>query len=58
MTSVDLRTPKNTGGKSMWIKKENIMFNLNHYDAVLQDSFRPKVLFFYANDRKTPCRNI
>lgn len=42
----------------MWIKKENIMFNLNHYDAVLQDSFRPKVLFFYANDRKTPCRNI
>ena len=54
MTSVDLRTPKNTGGKSMWIKKENIMFNLNHYDAVLQDSFRPEVLFLYANCRKTP----
>ena len=54
MTPVDLRTPKNTGGKSMWIKKENIMFNLNHYDAVLQDSFRPEILFLYANDRKTP----
>ena len=38
----------------MWIKKENIMFNLNHYDAVLQDSFSPEILFLYANDRKTP----